>query len=229
MADLRSWIFQSSPVQYDLPLALEEFTEFTWLVNQHKDDIHEGDQVFLWETGQAAGVVALARVTTEPAMLEESADERRYWRVREASQGPRLRVRLAIERVLRPRLLKSEIQTDPVLKDLPNLKFANATNFRLTSEQAAGLLDAIVRRGASEPPALTPADFQVLADHPKSQAWDELPEADRAAYAALRAKLLAYAEWLTATLTARTPLKAFASHPNPSGRNPLYLWCCVYP
>jgi hypothetical protein len=69
----------------------------------------------------------------------------------------------------------------------------------------------------------------VLARHRTAQRWDELPQETRAQFSTLRAELLEYAAALAARLRLRTRLIPFASHPNPSGRNPLYYWCCVFP
>jgi hypothetical protein len=53
--------------------------------------------------------------------------------------GPRLRVRIDIEHVLRPRLSRQQVSANEVLASLPNLKFANATNFKVAPTQAAAL------------------------------------------------------------------------------------------
>src|SRR5436853_622682 len=82
--------------------ALEELSEFNWLVNQYASQIHRGDRVYLWETGEAAGVVAVARVESEPATLDEMSGERTFWRQADEFDGPRRRVRLRIERVVKP-------------------------------------------------------------------------------------------------------------------------------
>ena len=76
---------------------------------------------------------------------------------------------------------------------------------------------------------LTFADFDVLARHQQSTPWREIPDSDRSAIGQLRQTLLDSARFLKSTLTCAVPLQAFASHPNPSGRNALYYWSCVYP
>ncbi len=78
-------------------------------------------------------------------------------------------------------------------------------------------------------PALAEEDFAILERHATPKPWDELTEEDRARYAALRGKLVAYASALANRLRLRTKLVPFTSHPNPNGRNPLYQWCCVFP
>jgi MoxR-like ATPase len=226
-----AWIFQSSPNQYDLAGALSSTREFTWLINQYEREIHAEDPVFLWETGPQAGILASGQILSEPAIIDDHSAEAPFYRAVDKFVGPRLRVRLAVERVLRPRLTRQQITADATLVSLPNLKFANATNFKLTPDQAKAL-DELVRAAEAEPwaaPGLTAEDFGVLAAHQTSQPWDELSDEVRSDYGRLRDKLDLYAARLADGLGKNVRLKPFVSHPNPSGRNPLYQWCCVYP
>ena len=226
-----AWIFQSSPSQYDLPGALTALRAITWLVNQYAHEIHAGDHVFLWETGPQAGVLASGRVASEPGLMEQGPGEEEYERLPNKFSGPRLRVLIEIAHVLRPRLSRQQISADEVLASLPNLKFANATNFKLSPTQAAAL-DELVRQVKADPwagPGLLPEDFEVLATHPTAQPWDELSDVVRAAYGRLRDKLDLYAARLADGLGRSVKLKPFVSQGNPSGKNPLYQWCCVYP
>lgn len=232
MADTgSSWIFQSSPTQYDLASALKVLKDVTWLVNQYQHEVHAGDSVFLWETGPQAGILAVGAISSEPAVIDQGAGELAYELTPNKFSGPRLRVRITIERVLRPRLSRQQITSNESLASLPNLKFANATNFKLTSEQDTAL-SGLVESATSHPwaaPGLALEDFEVLASHQTSQPWDELSDEVRAAYGQLRDKLDLYAARLADGLGTSIKLKPFVSHPNPSGRNPLYQWCCVYP
>src|SRR5688500_18146311 len=63
----RAWIFQGNPAQFDLLGALDELDELTWVTRQNRAEIHPGNTVYLWESGQWAGVLAVASVLTEPA------------------------------------------------------------------------------------------------------------------------------------------------------------------
>ncbi len=213
------------------PAYSSDVVVLTWLVNQYKHDIHADDRVFLWETGPQAGVLASGQVTSEPAVMNQGRGEEAYERLPDKFYGPRLRVNIEIEHVLRPRLSRQQITADENLASLPNLKFANATNFRLAPGQGAALQE-LVRQAEADPwaaPGLLPEDFEVLEEHQASQPWDELSDDVRAAYGRLRDKLDLYAARLADGLGRGVKLKPFVSHPNPSGRNPLYQWCCVYP
>ena len=150
----RGWIFQASPDQYDLPGALESLAEFHWLVRRYEREIHTGDRVYLWEAGDDAGVVAVAEVATEPADAEESEAERAFWLDAAAFVGPRRRVLLKVTQVVDPRLSRAEAQANPVLAKLPNLVFAQGTNFPLSPEQDQELA-RVIGTTRDEPSALT--------------------------------------------------------------------------
>lgn len=161
----RAWIFQSSPEQYDLAGALESLAEFHWLVKRYEREIHIGDRVYLWEAGSDAGVAAIAEVATEPAEVEDSEADKGFWRDPAGFVGPRLRVLLRIARVVDPRLSRAEAQANPALAKLPNLVFAQGTNFPLTPEQDQEL-QRVIAGLAPEPSALT---FEALQ---QETGWD---------------------------------------------------------
>lgn len=138
------WIFQANPEIYDIGGALAVLSEQTWLANQYADRLRVGDKVFIWETGKRAGVVALATVLTEPSEIEEDPAEAQFEIQPGKLSGKRLRVRLGIDEVLAPRLGRRRILQDPVLAKLPNILFASATNYPVSSEQEARLSKLIL-------------------------------------------------------------------------------------
>lgn len=150
---MSSWIFQSNPDIYDLDGALKALPEQTWLVNQYVSRIHAGDAVFVWETGKRAGVVGVGTVLTEPIPMEEDPAEVQFSKQSDKFAGTHLRVRVRIERVLEPRLAKGRIITNPLLAKLPNIAFANATNYPITPEQESALLEL-----ADQPPEASDLD-----------------------------------------------------------------------
>ena len=164
-ASRRAWIFQSSPDQYDLAGALESLAEFFWLVRRYEKEIHVGDRVYLWEAGSDAGVAAIAEVASEPAEVEDSDADKGFWRDPTAFVGPRRRVLLKITKVVDPRLSRAEAQANPALAKLPNLVFAQGTNFPLTPEQDQEL-QRVIAGLAHEPSALT---FEALQ---QETGWD---------------------------------------------------------
>jgi hypothetical protein len=233
---MTAWIFQSNPDSYDLAGALREQSVDTWLTNQYRSEIKAGDTVYLWETGKQSGLLAVGTVLSDPAMIGQDPADTRFNRPGRDFSGDKWRVRLRVDKALARRLFKTDLVLNPALANLPNVKFANATNFKLTPEQAAALASEVEAANGGQgdeeqvqPPPLTEQDFDVLARNRAALPWDELPPEDRTRFSALRAKLLEYASALAQRLRLRTRLIPFASHPNPSGRNSLYYWCCVFP
>ena len=122
----RSWIFQSNPKYYDVIGAMQNLKEINWLVVQNKNKVHVGDGVFLWEAGDNAGVVGVATVLTEPAMISENEDERPYAKDQSKFAGSQTRVRLHIDRILQSRLSRKDFVKDDILRTLGVIKFPNA-------------------------------------------------------------------------------------------------------
>src|SRR5690242_10534490 len=75
---MTTWIFQCNPDRYDLPGALRESSVETWLANQSRSEIKAGDSVYLWETGKEAGVLAVATVISDPAVMPQSPGEAKF-------------------------------------------------------------------------------------------------------------------------------------------------------
>lgn len=138
-ATRRSWVFQAVPERYDLVGALAALVELTWGVVQHPQDIHTGDTIYLWESGERVGIVAVATVLTEPADIVEDEDEARFNRTAEESAGARRGVRLQVDRVLPRRITKQELLAHPVLKGMKILTLPRGTNFDMTEEQAEAM------------------------------------------------------------------------------------------
>lgn len=134
-----AWLFQANPTYFDLGTALHQLAEMTWVVRQHGDLIHAGDKVFVWESGEQAGVVALATVLTDTASIAQSDSEMQFDIDKERFAGVQPRVRIRIDQVLPRRLPKSALLGHPVLGKLTVLTAPQGSNFRVTPEQAQAL------------------------------------------------------------------------------------------
>src|SRR5689334_12840953 len=130
-----SWIFQGNPDYHDTVGAVHALSETTWLVRQYKDAIEEGDSVYLWETGPTAGIVARAIIIEGPTEREALPEETQFYRQPERFAGHQLRALLRLTKVIDPLISRDTCLADPTLSTLPNLRFANATNFRLDDAQ----------------------------------------------------------------------------------------------
>jgi hypothetical protein len=193
-------------------------------------DAKPGDTVYLMRTGgEPRGVIAHGTITKEPYQGPHYDPDRAaagdtvqfvdvaFDGIRDPARDPFvplevLRQLIGNEQVWNPQ--RSGIEIKP--------EAASALTQRWNSLPAVAAEDKPL-------PAMTDQDFDVLAQHPDATPWDELTPDDRARFSALRAKLVEYGTALANRLVLRTKLIPFTSHPNPSGRNPLYQWCCVFP
>jgi len=72
------WVFQGNPKFYDVVGALKDGALKTWQVNQNKNNIHPGDRVIVWVTGETAGCYALATVMSEVHTATQDPKEAAY-------------------------------------------------------------------------------------------------------------------------------------------------------
>lgn len=142
---MRYWIFQANPTNYALVEELSQGNVDEWQVNQHATEVHNGDQVLLWQSGKEAGVYGLATVTSEPRLAKWSK--------------PRKAVTLRVDKsfVDRP-LLKAALIGSAGLESLSILRFSQSTNFPVSDDEwliLMQLLDSTPQRlmdGAMEFP-----------------------------------------------------------------------------
>lgn len=128
------WLFQANPSIYDIDHALSELAELPWVVRQSTKEVHKGDRVYLWRSGAEAGVIATATVQTDPSV--SPGDETDPYVLKpETLSKSEPRVTLRIDSVLPTVIRRSDLLEHAVLKDLGVIKFANATNFKITPEQ----------------------------------------------------------------------------------------------
>jgi len=139
-SEVNVWIFQANPNLYDILNSLgdrEIGNTIHWLVKQHGGKIHKGHIALIWMSGRDAGIYALTRVESEPAIMSESDAERKYW-LNDQDQAPKKRVRLTVlRRFVNKPILKTELLQIPTLSRLSILRQFQGTNFPVrTSEWA---------------------------------------------------------------------------------------------
>ncbi len=134
---MSSWIFQGNPDTFDIDGYLRILpSRFAWLVTRYADQIAVGDRIFLWRNkGKArtiSGIVAEAVVVETVELRPETAEAKPFWRDgAKAANELRPRVLLDLRHVASAREVIKEdwLRADPILQDLPNLKFHSATNY----------------------------------------------------------------------------------------------------
>lgn len=143
-----AWIFQANLNYFDLPGALAQLTELTWVVRQHKDRIHRGDTVFLWQAGKDAGVVAVGTLVTDPMEMEQLEGEKRFNLEKDQFGGVQLRARVRVDRVLPEPLRRTTLMEQPALRKLTVLTGPQGSNFSVTREEEQALI-ALLRGNAT--------------------------------------------------------------------------------
>jgi hypothetical protein len=133
-----SWIFQANPKYYDIRGALQSLDEMNWTTAQYVRQINAGDTVFIWESGPHGGIMGRGTLLTDPQGMPDQEGQQ-FIRDEAKFSGSQTRVRIRIDEVLPTAIGRGQLAEHPVLRDLPPLKFANATNFSVTPEQRVAL------------------------------------------------------------------------------------------
>jgi hypothetical protein len=148
-ADRRAWIFQGNPSLFDTRTAITALKSLTWLAKQHAGDMKVGDQVYIWESGAAGGVVALAEITAGVTDSEQDEESRPFNRAEGQFAGVLPRVTLEIKRIVNPPLGRNEIRSEPDLAELSILRFPQGTNFSVTDGERKALDRLLTQRGSA--------------------------------------------------------------------------------
>ncbi|MDX6602983.1 MAG: 5-methylcytosine-specific restriction enzyme [Solirubrobacterales bacterium] len=130
-----AFIFQANPKYYDIAGAVRSLAEMNMSVSQSRNQIHAGDRVYIWQSGPDGGVIAVGTILTDPALLPSQEDEQ-FVVDSERFSGEQLRVRVSVDRVLESPIGRATLQQDPRLEGLGILTFPNATNYKLSDEEA---------------------------------------------------------------------------------------------
>lgn len=127
------WVFQIDPSFYLVDDALRALDEHTWVVQQHRKDIHIGDKVFIYRNGDTAALLARGVVQAEPEDSEPDPREEKFLVKELRFQGKRSRVRVKTERFAVP-LSKSTMLKDPGLSSWFLLSGMEGVNFRVSRD-----------------------------------------------------------------------------------------------
>ncbi|MCM8568908.1 EVE domain-containing protein [Gramella jeungdoensis] len=127
------WIFQCNPAIFDLESALKADAVHSWKVAAHKDKIQPGDKAIIWVTGSDAKCLALGEIRSEPSLMYENNEERKYY-YRDDKPSQETRVRIVItDNFLENPIYWSDIKLLPEFKDF---KAGNqGTNFSADKEE----------------------------------------------------------------------------------------------
>lgn len=130
------WLFSCNPEIWSVTQALEEHGpghEDSWPAARYAKEMQPGDRVIFWQAGQDSGIYAIGQLTgpvyeNDEQYTEKDLDEASYLR-------HSLWVPVKYERILKKPLLRRDLKSHPILKSLGVMKFAQATNYRVSPEE----------------------------------------------------------------------------------------------
>lgn len=134
----RVWIFQANPNRYDILNALLDpaLDKQGWMVNQHRDEIKQGDIALIWMSGKEAGIYAICEVISDPSFMIDPPEEEKYWTNDKDKEQSRLRVKIRIiKNLVNNPLLRAELKGIRELSNLSILRFSQGTNFPVTQDE----------------------------------------------------------------------------------------------
>jgi hypothetical protein len=139
---LQSWLFQCNPDKYDLDGALKAMKRTSWRMSRYAEDIAVGDQVFLWVSGRAGGLRAVA--TVDSPVTEVASDDDTF--IRDTAGLSETGKRVGIRFDKSSRLVhRDAVRAAPGLQNLGVLKSPQGTNYPVTPEEATILLGLYTR------------------------------------------------------------------------------------
>jgi hypothetical protein len=139
-----TWIFQCNPDRFDIEGYLKQSSgELSWLVARYKSDIKIGDTVYLWRSGDDAGVVGEAEVVGSVERRADDPEALQFWTGGDDG-GTQVadRVRLRPRRIAnrkREVVRRDWLKEDHELRDLSIVKMPTGTNFRVDPRLAIRL------------------------------------------------------------------------------------------
>ena len=129
----KQWLFQFNPALYRWFDRIKESKETEqWLVSQYAKEIHNGDKVAVWASGENAGVYAVGEIITEPRKRLLAAEQEKYWVNQEdlLKFEEKYSVTLKYTRVIIDRpLLEDACNKDPILSGMGSSKAISRCQF----------------------------------------------------------------------------------------------------
>lgn len=150
LAQRKVWIFQGDQKRYDVYNSLldENVKEVAWLVSRYRDEIRAGDIGLIWKAAKRSGIYAIGDIMSNPQVMYDLEESRKYWKYESDREQKFLRVRIRYKLKLRltNALFKTELQKMPELKNMEILKRPIGTNFRVTPQEWQIILDLLKKR-----------------------------------------------------------------------------------
>ncbi|MFC1968074.1 EVE domain-containing protein [Chloroflexota bacterium] len=124
------FVFQAKPSIYDLTTRLEIGREVGWIASRYRDKMRSGDIVYYWGAGdkKRRGIYGWGNITSKGAFID--------------SKGT-YRVAVTCRKIFPHHINVTELQANPILREIHILRSAMGTNFVLTHEESDALSSLI--------------------------------------------------------------------------------------
>lgn len=144
---MSAWILEMRPKEWDVDKWVRAVGRGTadatiaWPIDEHADDIAEGDRIYLWRAGdhKVEGIVAIAIVTGAVKDREGDQPEYRKAAFEEEYASTRPRVLLKIQTVLSKPLYRVKLEWTEETKSLPVINATEGTVFPVGKAQEKAL------------------------------------------------------------------------------------------
>ena len=173
------WIFQGNPKFYDVVGAVTHCDTITWAVNQAPKQIKKDDRVYVWVSGEDAGIIASGVILCDPQMRKPEIDDP-YSRGESLKTEPYLAVDIRIEHRLEQTVARNVLMADERTKRLGVITYPGATNYSVTKLQEE-VIESLIDGSYTRMPAMEdePDDeverqrYWLYAPGEKARLWDE--------------------------------------------------------
>ena len=128
-----AWTFQFNP-QYFRREAFNQLSVISWTVKTHKNEIKEGDKVYVWQTG-GVGVIATGTIQGVLENRPDDPEQVPFWVHEADAVEAEDRISIRIEQVLETPCSKEKCLENDVLKEMKCIRAVQATIHDLSPEQ----------------------------------------------------------------------------------------------
>jgi 5-methylcytosine-specific restriction protein B len=141
--NITAWIFQGNPKYYDIIGAVKKLDVITWSVKQYQTQIKKGDRAYIWVSGPEGGIVASGIIKCDPEIREnDEPDPYNLSGKINTGEIPVVDIELK-HKITEAAISREDFLADERLKNVSIITFPNATNYKLTPEQA-DIIDSII-------------------------------------------------------------------------------------
>jgi len=133
------WIFQANPETFRIFDWWKDHPNddsITWSIRQYANEVRKGDLGFLWLSGKKSGIYALVKVSSNPAKIDHTEEEKNYWTDSKEILKISKRAVLDYQNTMFDHPIdRRYCLNDQVLSGMSILRQAQGTVFRITEEQ----------------------------------------------------------------------------------------------